>query len=542
MKKKIFFAFGIILIIVLLQGAIFLILSDQLNRASSERRSASELNSDMYYIEMRHYKWLEDLTGALYAGTEFEGILDPEECSLSEWYNSDAIQNSDDKVIKEFAEKLQEPHDAIHLAASDILDELEKGNHDAAVAIHNERVVPNMNKTIGYLDSLNEHSETIIEEKQAELERINTINRVAMVLLVILTFAIGSIIARRLIKQVIPPLEELTDASKGLAKGDVNISIDFELMKDEFAVLANAFNEMTKEIKLQAELMNTISQGDYTVSIPIRSDGDLMNISINRMVDRNNQMLHDIQRSAEEVALGAEQIASGAHTLASGSTEQTGKIQQLTASVDQVLQNAENNSKMASDTMKDMLEAEKLMNDSMGHMRELNEAMDAIDKSSESIARVIKLIEDIAFQTNILSLNAAVEAARAGQHGKGFAVVADEVRDLAGKSANAANETASLIENSVSNTKVGIGITDDTNSSLIQVESIVESNTQAMSKTNQVSKEQADSMADIARGLEQITTVVHSNSATAEESSASAEELSAQSQLLKDIVSKFKLK
>lgn len=542
MKKKIFLAFGIILIIVLLQGTVFFIITENLNKVSSERREASELNSDMYYIEMRHYKWLQDLTSTLYTGSEFTNILSPDECSLSEWYNSDAIQNSDDKVIKEYAEKLQAPHDAIHNAASDILDELEKGNQEAAEAIYNEQVAPNMKNTIEYLDSLNEHSTKIIEDKQAELERINTISTIAMIAILLFSLLIGGIVARRLISQVIPPLEKITNASIELSKGNVDISIDAELMRDEFSVLANAFNEMAKEIKLQAELMNTISQGDYTVTIPVRSENDLMNISINTMLDKNKQMLEQIQRSAEQVALGSQQIASGAQDLASGSSEQAGKISQLTASVAQILERAESNSKMASDTMNDMLTAEQLMSDSMKHMRELNGAMGDIDKSSESIAKVIRLIEDIAFQTNLLSLNAAVEAARAGQHGKGFAIVADEVRSLAGKSASAANETASLIENSVSSTKIGMGITDDTNNSLNQVETIVESNTQAMSKTNELSKEQASSMSHVSKGLEEISKVVQSNSATAEESAASSEELNAQSELLKDIVSKFKLK
>lgn len=541
MKKKITFSFGIFLIIVLLQGIIFVFLSEQVQIASEERRVASELNSDVYYIEMRHYKWLQDLTDSIYAGTEFNSSLNSTDCSMGEWFRSSTIKDTDDQVIKDSVEKLKAPHEEIHDGGKDILAALDKGDRETAEQIYNQRVFPNMNKTVELLENLSEHSTKIIDEKKAELDWISKLNLGAMIGLIILSVVLGIIIARRLIKQVVPPLNELTVAATDLANGKVNIH-EFEDMHDEFAVLACAFNDMAKEIKLQAEIMNTISLGDYTVSIPVRGSDDLMNQSINRMLDNNNQMLKQIHESAEEVARGAQQISLGAQSLANGSTDQSGKIQQLTAAVMDILAGAEENSKMAAETMDEILTAETLMKESMAHMNELNGAMGAINDSSQSIAKVIKLIDDIAFQTNILSLNAAVEAARAGQHGKGFSVVADEVRDLAGKSAVAAKETSTLIADSVNNVKSGTDITEDTNESLSQVEIIVESNSKAISRTNEISKKQAESMANIADGLQQISGVVQSNSATSEESASSAEELNTQSQLLKDIVSRFKLK
>ena len=174
-------------------------------------------------------------------------------------------------------------------------------------------------------------------------------------------------------------------------------------------------------------------------------------------------------------------------------------------------------------------------------MRDLTVAMEEITRTAGEIGHIIKTIDDIAFQTNILALNAAVEAARAGAAGKGFAVVADEVRSLAGKSAEAAQNTTDLIEKTVSAIGNGKKLADETAESLLAVVEKTTAVNQQVEDIAGASQRQYEAMSQISAGVEQISSVVQTNSATSEESAAASEELNTQAQTLKEQVGRFKL-
>ncbi len=176
--------------------------------------------------------------------------------------------------------------------------------------------------------------------------------------------------------------------------------------------------------------------------------------------------------------------------------------------------------------------AKKLAETGNERMRDMVVAMEEINESSESISRIIKVIDEIAFQTNILALNAAVEAARAGQHGKGFAVVAEEVRNLAARSANAAKETTDMIESSIDKSNSGTQLVAETSKALADILAGVDETASIVAQIATASSEQASVIAEINEGVNQISIVTQSNTATAEESAASSEEMSAQAQTL----------
>ncbi len=366
----------------------------------------------------------------------------------------------------------------------------------------------------------------------------NFILRGGLIALIILIIVIPIIIviARRTVK----PIKSMVKAAKSLAMGDLNISMDVST-KDETKALAESFNLMITESREQARIIEMIANGDLSGYINVRSDKDAVNMAINRMLEKNNEMFTDIRLASGQVASGANQIAHAAQDLASGSTEQSAAIENLSTSLSDVLKKVENNAANAEKSLEVTNKAGQLMQGCTESMNEMLDAMSAIDESSKSITKVIKVIEDIAFQTTILALNAAVEAARAGQHGKGFAVVAEEVRNLASKSTEAAQETAALISGSSQRVSEGSQIVERTSKSLTAVgESAIE-NLTLIQEISKASWEQSRALTDLNEGIDQISTVIHTNSATAQESAAAAQEMSAQAAMLDSIITQFKL-
>ena len=361
-----------------------------------------------------------------------------------------------------------------------------------------------------------------------------------VVLLVICTF-INLTIGRIIAKQVAFPAKALAIAAGKAAVGDVSVELTHQA-NDEIGVLTKEFRGMLESIRQQSQILEIVSSGDYTVSIPIRGEHDVINRAITALLDNNNTMLKEILTATEQVSGGASQIADGAQALATGSTQQAATVEELSATIAQVLIQTRENSQNAQKTQDLVNQAGVEMQDTVKYMEELKNTMSGIKSSSEKISKVIKVIDDIAFQTNILALNAAVEAARAGQHGKGFAVVAEEVRNLASKSAEAAKETAELVQTSVEHVQRGSGMVDRTSQSVAQVADTAMQAQEKILEINKASQHQENAIAQINEGIEQISQVVQTNSATAEENAASSEELSGQSQILRQLVGRFRTK
>jgi methyl-accepting chemotaxis protein len=359
-------------------------------------------------------------------------------------------------------------------------------------------------------------------------------------LFIVVYFICTYTIGRKLTKAIAFPARDLAKAAQELARGNVDVTITID-SHDEIGKLAQEFHNMIETIRHQAEVLDIMAQGDYTVTIPIRSEHDRMNQSITHLLDSFNHMMQDIRTAATQVSNGATQIAGAAQTLATGSSEQAATVEEFSATIALVQNQAEENTRIASQTLEDTQKAGRLMETSVAFMEQMTQSMQTINESSRDISKVIKVIDDIAFQTNILALNAAVEAARAGVHGKGFAVVADEVRNLASKSADAAKETAALIESSEQNVNRGNDIVAKTGESLHEVARIAASTAEGMQTLSEASLRQSQSIAEINQSILQISSVVQANSATAEETAASSEEMSAQSTMLTGIVSRFRL-
>ncbi|CEN24401.1 methyl-accepting chemotaxis sensory transducer [[Clostridium] sordellii] len=404
-----------------------------------------------------------------------------------------------------------------------------------------------------YVDSVNS-AKAIYEDEAArgvrfdkEIENTASNSMITSTTMCIISILAGVVICIYITKSLKQPIEELEAAANKMAAGDFDIDINYE-SKDELGSLSNSMRLMSNNTKDIINdtiyVLSEIASGNFNVNPKADYIGVFKNIeaSVCKITDDLSETMEQINLASEEVGTASNQVSSGSQMLAQGATEQASAIQELSATIIEISEKIKDTAKNAKEANELSLSAGHEVKDGNEQMRHMVKAMQEISFTSNEIGRIIKTIDDIAFQTNILALNAAVEAARAGEAGKGFAVVADEVRNLAAKSAEAAKNTAILIENSIEAVDKGSIIVDNT---AISLQKIIDTTNKTIGVVDEIAKasdEQASAITHVTLGVEQISSVVQTNSATSEESAAASEELSGQAQMLKSLIDKFNLK
>lgn len=366
---------------------------------------------------------------------------------------------------------------------------------------------------------------------------------------IVLSIVASVIVALVLAAHISRPMKACAERMKLLVKGDLETPMPRITTRDETGMLANSTASLVEGLGMVIHdigyMLTEMANQNFDVHTKHEEVyvGGFRNIldSMRHMKRELSDAMHQVNNSAQQVASASTQLSASAQMLSQGTTEQASSVQELAARLSEINEQAKSTANEAMEVRHKTHQTGKEVSMCNEKMQHLVEAMNKIQDSSDQIEKILKTIDDIAFQTNILALNASVEAARAGSAGKGFAVVAEEVRSLAGKSAEAAQNTSMLIGNSTEAVHTGTKIANNTAEVLQEVVRSIQSMVDSIDEIASVSNEQSSAVGQVSDGINQIADVVQSNSATAEEGAAASEQLSAEAASLKQLVNQFTL-
>lgn len=427
-----------------------------------------------------------------------------------------------------------------------IIEKIKSGDKEKAVDEIMNDCTPALNKAVEIAIRLDD----VTDQESSRASRTTFTFAIAGIVCIIVCLFLAWILTKKTGKKVLDtilePLRAVEDVAKELTEGNLHSALDYR-SEDEIGRLAHS---MRKSIRILGSYVDDIdramklfAEGNFDVKPEVEWRGDFVGIlnSFMQFEKSIGETIKGIQNVSNEVSSAADQVASSSNDLADGATNQAAVVEELTATVAGVSEQVENNSKSAKEISGRVDELGNAILESNGKMHEMVDSMHEINEASKEIDKIIATINEIASQTNLLALNASIEAARAGEAGKGFAVVANQVNSLADQSAQAAKESAMLIETSVKAVEKGMVIAGQT---AAQLEDVAENSkliTEEVTNIAETLETQTTEIRQINEGIEQINDVVQTNSATSEECAAASQEMSSESENLREMIRKFKV-
>lgn len=427
-----------------------------------------------------------------------------------------------------------------------IIEEIKNGNDENATdAILND-CTPALNKVVEIAIKLDELTDEASSETVRNMVVCTVAGFVAIIVCLVFAFTLTRKTSKRVLETILEPLHAIEDVAMELTEGNLHSTLEYH-SDDEIGKLAHS---MRKSIRILGTYVDDIdrsmklfSEGNFDVHPEVEWRGDFVGILNSFMAFQASMAgtIKGIQNVSNEVSGAAEQVASSSNDLADGATNQAAVVEELTATVTGVSEQVEKNSQSAKEISVKVDELGNAISESNGKMHEMVDSMHEISEASKEIDKIITTINEIASQTNLLALNASIEAARAGEAGKGFAVVANQVNVLADQSAQAAKESATLIETSVKAVEKGMVIAGQTAAQLEEVAENSKVITTEVTNIAETLETQTTEIKQINEGIEQINDVVQTNSATSEECAAASQEMSSEAESLREMIRKFKV-
>ncbi len=424
--------------------------------------------------------------------------------------------------------------------------EADKGNLSGAQAkVFNEEY----ETAVGEINSMTDSTIQEVNDRKSGQQKIFKVIQIILTVMLLLSFAY---IVKEIVKMIqfayrelLDPVKKVSDQMAALADGDFSVPLDMAEDDTEVGSMVAAINFMKQNlmhmIQEIADVLEHMGNGNYNVEIQQEYVGEFIRIkeSFYKIMEKMRETLTTLKEVSVQIDSGSEQLAYAAEDLAEGSTDQAGQVNELLSAFQKMTESMEQNVERTKESVRIAQRAGVALAKGNEKMQELKTAIGEISRCSEQIGTIIGAIEDIASQTNLLSLNAAIEAARAGEAGKGFAVVAEQVKNLAEESAKAAGKTTKLIETAISAVESGITIADETAADIDSVMDNAKDTIDKMGEVEQMLQADVERMRQVKESLQQVSAVVDNNSATSQETAAVSEEQKAQVESMVQLMSRF---